>query len=209
MTDGEKGKPAGSTLTAAQLRALRRSEQRSSLGALGISSQFLGFPDLELAFINKKEMAMRLLTVVREFKPGAIISFYPESQPYGFGHPDHDVAGKLARLVSASADVTDFLSGSGATMEKRPELWLHTFDFNPYNPHLFGLAISPELKVWRNSHLVRHFVSQFSDATRNNWAATFDQMTDNEGLVEGVVWDSSWGVRKGEVSGIELYRRER
>jgi LmbE family N-acetylglucosaminyl deacetylase len=103
-TDGRKGVskhagiPAGDSLA-----RLRAAEARCATAQLGIAPpRLLGLEDGGLAsFAALTQLRDSLSTIMRELRPGAIITFGPEG---GTGHPDHRLVGDVVtELVQRAA----------------------------------------------------------------------------------------------------------
>lgn len=72
------------------------------MGYWGFDYKILGFSDLELVFTDLRGMVEEIKRVAEEKELTILVSFNPGEITYGFDHPDHNRAGEVARVVSAS-----------------------------------------------------------------------------------------------------------
>jgi len=110
-TDGDQGGEAGARELDPELR---RGELRCAMAALGVDEPiFLGYgdsgmegwakPDGCLALADREEVVARLVEVIHELRPAAVVTFDPGGI---YGHPDH---------VTISARATEAFRRAAAT----------------------------------------------------------------------------------------------
>jgi len=85
-TNGEVG---SSTLSKAEIAAIRRDEAAASAAVIGAEFHWLGYPD-EFLF-NNAETRLRFIDVVRAARPDLILCLDPENDY----HPDHRTSGQI------------------------------------------------------------------------------------------------------------------
>ena len=85
-TNGEVG---SSTLSKAEIAAVRRAEAEASAAVLGAEFHWLGYPD-EFLF-NDAGTRLRFIDLVRQVRPDLVIGHDPENDY----HPDHVTSGRI------------------------------------------------------------------------------------------------------------------
>lgn len=173
LTAGELGTPKNSQIQPDEMAQIREAEARSALQFLNASMTLLSFPDLQLPFVPFEELVAAVLPIIRELKTDALFSFHPYETTQEFDHPDHNVAGMVAKYVAASADVEHLLPEKPA-LEKRPELYLWTTDSRMANS---TLQLKKKTRKNRNQYLEQQYPSQFSASNSNQWSDIFDKIT--------------------------------
>jgi LmbE family N-acetylglucosaminyl deacetylase len=115
-TDGEAGRTTGVPVhDRVEAGRVRRRELIAAAGTLGIDRVFTpGYPDGDLGSIPADELLEHLVTVVRDVRPGVLLTFGPEGGPTG--HRDHRA---LSRLVTAAF----FLAGNATVFAGAGPPW--------------------------------------------------------------------------------------
>ncbi len=149
VTDGSKGTDDPS-LSAAQLSALRQSEQRAAGAALGVADiHFLPHVDGELA--NSLATQRDVAREIRRFKPDIVVTTDPQTQHYGslrINHNDHRMVGMMVSdgIFPASNNRMYFpeLLDEGFDMHGPRELWFA----GPAQPnHLVDVTAHVDAKI--------------------------------------------------------------
>jgi LmbE family N-acetylglucosaminyl deacetylase len=98
-TDGEAGRQASPVaLGRADLARQRRTELLRAAGLLGVGRVFAaGLPDSGLERHSQDEILALLVRVIRDVRPGVVVTFGPEGGPND--HTDHRA---ISRLVTAA-----------------------------------------------------------------------------------------------------------
>ncbi len=172
LTLGELGIPANSIISPSEMGKIRTQEIESAAVAMNITLSLLRFPDMHLPFIPMPDLITATLPIIRELNTRAVFSFHPQEITSEFDHPDHTVAGQVARHVGAAADVKHFYPNTPA-MTSRPELYLWTTQQKCANS---TLPITPQIASRRANYLEQHHRSQFSNQDRPNWEKIFDSI---------------------------------
>lgn len=167
LTDGSKGSddPA---MTAEKLIAIRQSEQRAALKALGGKPEnvhFLGYSDGELTVTM--ELKRAIVREIRRFKPDTVITLEPTtlySQKTGrINHPDHRAAGEavLDAVFPLARDRLTFPEheAEGLAPHKVETVLLVDFDTPTYFEDVTGTY------TYKEAALHEH-PSQFTDMER-------------------------------------------
>lgn len=171
---GELGIPQSrSDLTPEKMAKIRTKEAENMALALGFTLSTLNFPDMKLPFIPMEVLIRHTLPIIRELNTRAIFSFHPYETTASFDHPDHNIAGLIARHVAAASDVSHFYPHSPA-MRERPQLHLWTTESSLANRRL---RLTKKIRDLRAEHVLQHYPSQFQAADRLNWQPIFEQMT--------------------------------
>ncbi len=152
---------------------IRRQEAVTAMSVLGASLTMLSFPDLQLPFIPFEELVKAVLPIIRNLNADAIFSFDPNETTPFFDHPDHNIAGKVAKFVGAAADVKHFMPESKAQAQ-RPELYLWTSKESQADRKL---QLSKKLRNKRNIYLIENYPSQFSGENKGDWNGIFSAIT--------------------------------
>lgn len=153
--------------------ATREKEAVAMANALGISLTILKFPDMGLPFISLEVLIHHTLPIIRELHTKALFSFHPyEMTPY-FDHPDHNIAGQVAKHIGAAADVKHFMP-DGQVVSNRPDLYFWTSKSKNANRYI---PLSARLRLLRDQHLATYHQSQFKLKDRPVWRPIFDQIT--------------------------------
>lgn len=168
LTAGEFGIAADSPLTPEEMALIRRKEAEQAAYSLGASVIIMSFPDSGLSFIPLEKLVEAVMPIIREHEADGIFSFDPFVTADLIDHPDHNVAGQVARY-SAMADVKYFLPESKA-LQKRPQLYLLT---RP-NEENHTLPHTAELDQRRVKYMEKHYPSQFRPEKREEWVTFFD-----------------------------------
>jgi LmbE family N-acetylglucosaminyl deacetylase len=155
------------------MAAMRRLEASQAIASLGASLAILNFPDLHLAFIPLENLIEAVLPMIRQHESDVIFSFDEFETTPGFDHPDHNIAGKVAKYVASAADVTHFKPAVKA-LASRPKLYLWTSQTKPKNQ---TLDLSVETRQARDEYLVKFHRSQFQVNQKNHWVEIFNQIT--------------------------------
>lgn len=96
LTDGSKGSEDAS-ITAEELKAIRRDEQESAAETLGVE-EVIFFDHTDGELVNDLELRKKVVRVIRKIKPDVVITMDPTfvyDAKMGFiNHPDHRVAGQ-------------------------------------------------------------------------------------------------------------------
>jgi N-acetyl-1-D-myo-inositol-2-amino-2-deoxy-alpha-D-glucopyranoside deacetylase len=123
-TRGEHGPIADASLaTRENLAAVRENELRASCAALGVQDiRILGLPDSGVAWAGYDGATLnRLVAIVRELRPRALITFGPDGL---YGHSDHVAIGELAMEARHAAADSRFSSdGSGRPSYRIPRAY--------------------------------------------------------------------------------------
>ncbi len=167
------GIPQTSNTLPQEMAIIRRREAEIALKVIGASMTMLSFPDLQLPFVPFEELVKAVLPIIRNLNANAIFSFDPDETTPFFDHPDHNIAGKVAKFVGAAADVKHFLPESKA-LTKRPELYLWSSDEKRANTKL---ELSKKIRKKRNQYLVENYPSQFSAQNEDEWSTIFSAIT--------------------------------
>lgn len=171
---GELGIPQSRVdLTPEKMAQIRTKEAENMALALGLTVTTLNFPDMKLPFIPMEVLIKHTLPIIRELNTKAIFSFHPYETTASFDHPDHNIAGLVARHIAAASDVTHFYPHSPAIRE-RPQLHLWTTEQSLANRRL---RLTKKIRDQRAKHLLQHYPSQFQAADQLNWQPIFEQMT--------------------------------
>lgn len=94
LTDGEAGFAADDPRPVEERRALRRSELRAAMAALGVHDvRFVGLPDGGLADLGEDEPLAAFRAALADVRPDVTVTFGPDGIT---GHDDHVVASRLA-----------------------------------------------------------------------------------------------------------------
>jgi|GEM_PF-1799186 len=173
LTAGELGITLSSQLKPAEMAIIRQNEAIRAMEFLGASLTILNFPDLHLAFIPLEILISAVLPIIRADNTDAIFSFDPNETTTSFDHPDHNVAGQVAKYVGAASDVKHFFPQTEA-LKQRPELYLWTSKSAPANR---SLQLSPAARNNRNNYLTNFYPSQFQHIQKNTWVTIFDSIT--------------------------------
>ena len=117
----------------------RRDEMRAdALRTAGVESQHvfsLGFHDTELAFEDRKAVAMAAVGVIRSFKPDAVFVHHPypdmRAQPARIWsdanfHPDHQALGKIIWDAEMAMAISRVWPGLGEGVS--PDLYFFAFN---------------------------------------------------------------------------------
>ncbi|AOH54762.1 hypothetical protein ABE28_010405 [Peribacillus muralis] len=97
-TKGEMGRRMGNPIFATResLPELRVSELKNACEELGINDlKFLHLRDKMVEFESDNSLAVRIVKVIREIQPDALITFH---ERFG-GHPDHCAIGRAAEMA--------------------------------------------------------------------------------------------------------------
>lgn len=156
---------------------IRKAEAQRAANFLHASLTILSFPDLHLPFVPFESLVAAVLPLIRHLGTDALFSFDPYETTQSFDHPDHNVAGLVAKHVGAAADVKHFLPSSPA-LNRRPELYLWTSDSSKAT---VAPTITSKIKEKRNKYLIDHYPSQFQAAKKGEWTEIFS------GIAEGYV----------------------
>jgi LmbE family N-acetylglucosaminyl deacetylase len=175
LTAGELGIPQKSALKPIDMATIRNNEAENAANFLSASLTMLSFPDLHLPFIPIEELVKTVMPIIREKKTDAIFSFDPYETTHQFDHPDHNVAGIVAKYVSAAADVKDFMQ-EYQVLEKRPELYLWSSKKNKKN---ITIKHTKQLKERRSKYLLTHYPSQFRKDEQKDWEKIFSKLNEN------------------------------
>lgn len=170
LTAGELGIPHDSNLQPIEMAIIRQEEAAHAAEYLQATLTLLSFPDLQLPYVPIQELISAVLPIVRNTQTDALFSFDPYETTYMFDHPDHNVAGLVAKHVGAAADVTHFMPESSA-LSRRPELYLWTSD---QNKATHQVSITEEMAERRDAFLIDHYPSQFQASKKNEWVEVFD-----------------------------------
>jgi LmbE family N-acetylglucosaminyl deacetylase len=171
---GELGIPQARTdLNPEKMATIRKNEAENMALALGFTLTTLHFPDMKLPFIPMEVLIKHTLPIIRELNTKAIFSFHPYETTRSFDHPDHNIAGLVARHVAAASDVSHFYPHSPA-MRERPQLHLWTTEPSLANRRL---RLTKKIRDKRSQHLIQHYPSQFQKSERLNWQPIFERIT--------------------------------
>lgn len=162
LTDGSKGSDDPS-MTAEDLKAIRRDEQRAGLEVIGGKTvTFLDYPDgeLEISLELKKE----IVKVIRSLKPDVVVTMDPTvvySTSHGIvNHPDHRAAGQatLDAVFPLARDRLAFpeLAEASFAPHKTPTVLMVNFNTSNYS-----VDISDYFD--KKAKALRSHPSQFSD----------------------------------------------
>lgn len=169
-TSGGEGKPAGSTLTASQVKEIREREGRSAAAYWGATVEFLDLGDTQLAFLPLQNVVYPILEVIRRRKPTIIFTFHPEEHTQFFQHIDHNIVGTATGIAADFMNVAGFFPNLPATTDRsRLAYWTS-------NPHLATHVVhrSQEELSRRDAYLIEHYPSQFQAETQPQWRKYFD-----------------------------------
>lgn len=175
LTAGELGISQDSTIQPMEMAIIRRDEAVQAAEFLSASVTILSFPDLRLPFVPMEELVASVLPIIRTKSVDAVFSFDPYETTYLFDHPDHNIAGLVAKHVGAAADVRHFMPESEA-LAKRPELYLWTSDSNKAT-HV--VSLDSERTARRNEYLIQHYPSQFQRENQADWEIIFDEISES------------------------------
>ncbi len=134
---------------------IRRRESEKAAEVLGISQRkMLGLPDAGIA--NNDETRARLVEVIRELRPQAVILPYFEGR-----HPDHRVASKLGYDACFFAGLKNY---PAAGEPHRPAKLLYAI---AYREHVMKptFVVDTSDVFERKLEAIRCYSSQFDDAT--------------------------------------------
>lgn len=123
---GELWKEEGQTVE--NVKRVRHAEAEEAAGALGAEFRCLDLGDYPLRVDD--EALMRLVEIIRELAPDAIVTHTPED-PFNPDHPTAYQAVRQARLLAAGAGVP-----SAFPSIRPPALYL----FEPHQPELCGFV---------------------------------------------------------------------
>jgi LmbE family N-acetylglucosaminyl deacetylase len=115
-TLGEAGIPDVTPKMAARIRS---AELRCAAGKLGIREiRFLGFRDGTLSDVDVEELTVKLISLMQEYRPQAVITFGPDGIS---GHPDHVTLSARVTQAFDHAALPDarlyYLAPSEATLQ--------------------------------------------------------------------------------------------
>ena len=112
-TDGEAGRMTGVPVRdRAEAGRVRRGELVAAAGTLGIDRIFTpGYADGELASIPAEELLEHLVKVIRDVRPGVLLTFGPEGGPTG--HRDHQALSRMATAAFFLAANATVFAGAG------------------------------------------------------------------------------------------------
>ncbi|MCL6438309.1 MAG: PIG-L family deacetylase [Rubrobacteraceae bacterium] len=123
---GELWKEEGQSVE--NVKRIRHAEAEEAAGALGAEFRCLDLGDYPLRVDD--EALMRLVEIIRELSPDAIVTHTPED-PFNPDHPTAYQAVRQARLLAAGAGVPSAFPGI-----RPPALYL----FEPHQPELCGFV---------------------------------------------------------------------
>jgi LmbE family N-acetylglucosaminyl deacetylase len=131
---------------ASEAAALREAELRRAAVELGVSRViFLGYPDGGLAGVDPDGAVSRLMALLRELRPQAVITFGPDGIS---GHPDHVTVG---RWVTAAFDALDGPEAPQRLYYVAPSLATQqgcgVADPPPLPPDAIGVDVEPYLET--------------------------------------------------------------
>lgn len=173
LTVGELGIQQGSGITPDEMRKIREREAEQALNFLNATLTILSFPDLELSFIPFEQLVLSVLSEVRQHEADVLFSFHPNEVTREFDHPDHTIAGQVARYVSAAADVEHLLPDVSA-QKTRPQLYLWTTEKKRANKQIL---LPKTVRKNRNHYLKEFYPSQFPGDSETAWKKIFDSIT--------------------------------
>lgn len=154
------------------MKQIRRKEFENATASLGIKTEILDWGDLKLSEKPFTELLVELLKIVRRLDPAVVFSFDPFEMTRDFDHPDHELAGQLARRIGATSDVEHYCPEQPA-MEIRPELFLWTTKRQRAD---YQVKVSQKSMARRDAYAVKHYPSQFSAETQPEWRKIFDRI---------------------------------
>lgn len=178
LTAGELGISKESTIQPAEMAIIRHEEALYAAEYLNATLTLLSFPDLQLPFVPIQDLIAAVLPIIRNMHADAVFSFDPYETTHKFDHPDHNVAGLVAKHVGAAADVKHFMPESTA-LGQRPELYLWTSDQNKVTHQA---ATTPQMAERREEFLVARYPSQFQESKKGEWIEVFDAI--KEGYIK-------------------------
>lgn len=191
-TSGEKGFNGNGKLSIEERRAIREGEQRAAAQAVGVEQvHFLRHPDGELA--NTPDLRRDLVRLMREMKPGLIVSGDPSLDAYDsfYGyHSDH----------RAIAQATfDALYPAVGNENFFPELLEEGFE--PHRPkEAYFSGRGPDLNVWID-------IAETFEAKLRALACHKSQIADIKKLEPRLrEWSQEMGKSKG-IECAECYRK--
>lgn len=175
------GIPQKSILTPHDMAQIRAEELKNAAGFLNASYKILSFPDLHLPFVPFELLVKSVLPIVRSENIDSIFSFHPNEFTRKFDHPDHNIAGQLARYVGAAADVKNFMP-EHKVLSSRPNLYLWTSE-NSLATH--SMKLNKSVRKSRDEYLMENYPSQFSIQNYLVWKKIFAKITESkDGHVE-------------------------
>jgi LmbE family N-acetylglucosaminyl deacetylase len=128
VTDGDAG-GSDRSMSRPDVAALRRKEQRAAAAEVGVADlTFLGYPDGRLS--SSFELRRDLSRVIRQFRPGRVLTSSPERdwRHLGASHPDHLAVGEAVTCAVYPDARNPFahpeLLAEGLEPHVVPELWL-------------------------------------------------------------------------------------
>ncbi len=152
---------------------IRAEELKNAAGFLNASYKILSFPDLNLPFVSFESLVKSVLPIVRLQNIDTIFSFHPNETTRKFDHPDHNIAGQIARYVGAAADVKNFMP-EYKVLSNRPKLYLWTSK-NSLATH--SMKLSKPVRKRRDEYLMENYPSQFSIQNYLLWKRIFAKIT--------------------------------
>ncbi len=175
LTAGELGIPQKSALKPKEMAIIRNIEAQNATSFLKASLTMLSFPDLHLPFIPIEDLVTDVMPIIRRKKTDAIFSFDPYETTHKFDHPDHNVAGIVAKYVGAATDVKNFMP-EYQVLKKRPELYLWSSKQKPKN---IIVKQTKKLKEKRIDYLLTHYPSQFRKTEQKDWEKIFLEISES------------------------------
>ncbi|MCC6711229.1 MAG: PIG-L family deacetylase [Candidatus Pacebacteria bacterium] len=175
LTAGELGIPQKSVITPMEMANIRKLEAQNAVKFLKASLTILSFPDLHLPFIPIEDLVKAVMPIIRRKKTDAIFSFDPYETTTKFDHPDHNIAGVVAKYVGAAADVKNFMP-EHKVLKQRPELYLWSSKQKPKN---IMVKQTKKLKEQRSQYLLTHYPSQFRKTEQKDWEKIFSKISEN------------------------------
>jgi LmbE family N-acetylglucosaminyl deacetylase len=173
LTAGELGIPTNSKLLPPEMAQVRAGEAVQAMKVLKASYTLLTFPDLHLPFIPFETLVSAVLPIIRGVGSDGLFSFDPYDNQPEVDHPDHAIAGMVAKYVGASANVSH-LKPEHPSPAERPELYLWTSEDKEKN-HV--LPLTRKARRRRNQYLIKNHPSQFQAAEKKNWIPVFNRIT--------------------------------
>lgn len=174
LTVGELGIASDSVILPSEMAEIRQIEAKNAADSLHASLVILSFPDLHLPFVPLEKLIASVLPIIRDNEIDALFSFDPYENTRSIDHPDHNVAGLVAKHVGAASDVKHFMPES-KSMKNRPELYLWTSDLNEAD-YIFPASETVNSK--RKKYMSKYYKSQFKPEKRNEWVTFFDNMSE-------------------------------